>query len=137
MQKAQPGPTHPPVPAGRPLTVDDLFRVQHVRSPVFSPDGRWIAFEVTRPPADDPVRRLTYWDQIHCDIWLAPVSGGEPRNLTGGGKTGEGFWHPLWSPGGKRLAMLTFRDGGVRVRIWDAAADAPTSLEDLAIKHHY
>ena len=56
----------------RPLKVEDLFRIQSIRNPVFSPDGRWLAYEVTRPVQDELIRRLTEFDQIHSDVWLAP-----------------------------------------------------------------
>jgi tricorn protease len=69
---------------------------QHVEAdayPVFSPDGRWIAFAS---------RRSGNWD-----IFLVPSEGGEPRQLT---------WHSgtdiptSWSPDGKRLLYAGRRD---------------------------
>ena len=47
MGHPQPDPVKPPPSSGgRSLTVDDLFRVQHVRNPVFSPysEVAWLAW---------------------------------------------------------------------------------------------
>jgi len=58
--------------------------------PVYSPDGKWIAFESNRGVAE----------QRH--IWLAPASGGAARRLTNlDGMEGE----PKWSADSKSIAF--------------------------------
>ena len=72
-----------------------------VRDPQFSPDGRWI------------------WFVYQHDLWLAPTSGGDARQLTRGGSEdvlhGDLDWiYPeelglrsgyAWSPDSLRLAF--------------------------------
>ena len=59
-----------------------------------SPDGAWIAFEANSVP--EPYR---VWNP---DIFLVPVSGGEPKNLTAGNPAEDK--NPVFSPDGKSLA---------------------------------
>jgi dipeptidyl aminopeptidase/acylaminoacyl peptidase len=59
-----------------------------------SPDGAWIAFEANSAP--EPYR---VWNP---DIFLVPVSGGEPKNLTAGNPAEDK--NPVFSPDGKSLA---------------------------------
>jgi tricorn protease len=65
----------------------------HEALPVFSPDGRWIAF--------------TGQYDGNVDVYVMPAEGGEPRRLT---------WHPQqdqavgWTPDGKRVLFVSDRD---------------------------
>jgi dipeptidyl aminopeptidase/acylaminoacyl peptidase len=65
--------------------------------PVWSPDGKWLAFSANRDPDND------YSYYIVSDVWVMPSSGGEPRNLTP--QPGVAF-SPAWSPDGKRISFL-------------------------------
>jgi dipeptidyl aminopeptidase/acylaminoacyl peptidase len=56
----------------------------------------------------------------HADIWLCAASGGPPRNITHGDKNSSGYWNPVWSPDGERLALLSTAGGGnIRAYVWD------------------
>jgi Tol biopolymer transport system component len=87
--------------------------------PVWSPDGRWLAF--VRFGAD---RFAPRWC---CQLWIAAADGSSARSL-GGAAPAEWLGDPAWSPDG-RLAFVTGpRDiGGYpdlsRAEIWVMDAD--------------
>ncbi len=76
-----------PVDGGKPRALTDGESEDD--SPVFSPDGRWLAFVSNR------ARR----EERH--IWLIPVAGGPARRLTTGLTGIES--NPQWSPDGRSI----------------------------------
>ncbi|HEV2881575.1 MAG TPA: S9 family peptidase [Pyrinomonadaceae bacterium] len=81
--------------ARRPMTVDDLLKVRRVGDPQLSPDGRFIAYQISDP--DKAANR----SRTH--IYLIPTTGGEPVQLTNGDASAS---TPRWSPDGKRIAFV-------------------------------
>jgi len=82
-------------------------------APVWSPDGKWLAFAANRHPEPD-------YHVAVCDIWLIPATGGEPRNLTP--EPGIAF-APSWSPDGSRIAYIGQTDetdawGARNAHVW-------------------
>jgi TolB protein len=67
--------------------------------PVWSPDGRWIAFA------------------MRGDIWKVPADGGEAIALTRGPAY---HFEPAWSPDGTRIAFSLDNDGNLDLGIVDA-----------------
>jgi len=65
----------------------------HETNPVFSPDGKWIAF--------------TGEYDGNADVYVMPATGGEPKRLT---------WHPTadvvagWTPDGKNILFRSGRE---------------------------
>ena len=87
----------------RAITFNDLISMQRVSDPQISPDGNWIAYTVATPNLEA--------NKIFRDVWIVPVSGGEPHQLTRGGSD----LRPRWSPDGKKIAFLSSRDGTQQV----------------------
>jgi len=76
-----------------PIALTDITRSSN--SPRWSPDGRSIAFLSARPaPGDDNPR---------TQVWLLPLSGGEPRRVT---SLLNGISSFQWSPDGTKLVVV-------------------------------
>jgi dipeptidyl aminopeptidase/acylaminoacyl peptidase len=91
--------------------------------PVWSPDGRWIAFAANR--SDDPDTK-----PYEVDLWLVPAQGGEPQRIpTPTGYKGSLAWSPNggqiayvgyetlddpWAPRNDRLWVVSLRSGAAR-----------------------
>ncbi len=92
----------------------------------FSPDGRELAFESNREPDPDAhaVRNNT-------DVFVVPISGGEPRNLTASNAGFDGS--PAYSPDGRHLVWRTQPTPGYEadrfaLRMIDRASGEVTDL---------
>jgi dipeptidyl aminopeptidase/acylaminoacyl peptidase len=85
------------------ITIEDLYQVQFVSKPAISPDGRSVAYVVTRIDGQK--------HEYRSAIWVAPTGAagtGEPRRFTSeSAHTGS----PVWSPDGRWLAFVTDRAG--------------------------
>src|SRR6476469_2527434 len=80
---------------------DDVYALTSVGDPRLSPDGRRVAYVVSRIDEEANAYRTA--------IWLATLDGSEePRQLTSG-KRNDGS--PRWSPDGRWLAFVSNRDG--------------------------
>ena len=101
--------------AAQPLTVHDIIDVASLSSPLFSPDGRQIAYVVTVPNADGT--------KFQSDLWRVDADGTNDVQLTHGE---SGADHPRWSPDGKRLAFLS----GGAIRIFAANGGESEKLTD-------
>ncbi|HUI42508.1 MAG TPA: S9 family peptidase [Terriglobia bacterium] len=88
-----------------PIAFEDLMKIHRVDDPQVSPDGRWVAFTVANVDLDA--------NKSTSHLWLAPLDGGEPRQMTWG--TGSDS-RPRWSPDGHALAFISTR--GETPQVW-------------------
>lgn len=79
------------------------------RYPVFSPDGRRLAFS------------------RGGDIWVTDVNDPAPRRIIEGAYAG-GNGSPVWSPDGSRIAFTTDRSGFSQVGVVDVASGTVTPI---------
>jgi dipeptidyl aminopeptidase/acylaminoacyl peptidase len=106
----------------RPLNVDDLFNLKEVRDPRRSPDGKWVAYTVTRAIKDT--------DKNDTDVWMVSWDGREQIQVT---SSPDGESSPRWSPDNKYLAFVSSRQGAKGGQIWllNRAGGEAVKLTDI------
>ena len=92
------------------LSVEDYATMPQVSAPQWSPDGKQIAYVVTKA---DLAKTISAYDS---DLWLIDAGGGNDRRLTFA--SGADF-RPRWSPDGTRLAFLSDRGGRNAIYLLD------------------
>src|SRR4051812_6723425 len=91
--------THTATATPRPMTFDDVIALRSVNDAQISPDGKWVAYTVTRADLEQ--------NAADADIWLASTAGEFPSRLTTNKRSDTS---PRWSPDGKRLAFISARE---------------------------
>lgn len=92
------------------ITFDDLISLGRIGSFEVSPDGHWVAFEITWLDKKE--------NSSNSDIYLVPVQGGDVWRFI---RNEANDYSPCWSPDGKHLAFISDRDG--KPQIWVIPAD--------------
>jgi len=101
------------------LTIADYATMPTVAAPRWSPDGKRIAYVVTK--AD--LERSVY----DSDVWVIDADGKNDRQLT---RARGADFRPRWSPDGARLAFLSDRDGKNALWLIDADGGEARKLVD-------
>ena len=106
----------------RPLT-DDTSRRK--TTPVFSPDGRWIAYAASRGGAG-------------ADIWVMSAADGRSKPVTTGDPTtpkqsAPAYFRPNWLPDSEHVAFLNNDGGRMTLQVADLTTRRPERLMDLGL----
>ncbi len=88
----------------RPITFDDMIAMERIADPQISPDGKTIAFVVTKFNKAE--------NTSNSNIFLVPAEGGDIRQLT---NAPRGNHSPRWSPDGKSIAFVSTRHGSPQI----------------------
>jgi dipeptidyl aminopeptidase/acylaminoacyl peptidase len=112
----------------RPMTVQDLFTVQELGDVAVTADGSAIALVVRRPRSlHEPV--LSWDSHEREEVWIRPLSATGNSPVIPQARLGH-YDSPVWSPSGKRLALLSTRGGKQQLYLWGAKAVEPTRLAE-------
>ena len=113
-----------PAQRGRPMTPADILTLQSITDVALSPDGKLVAAVVERPKKPgESFGRNNMREERRSDVWLCSTDGRVRENLTRGEISRAGYWEPVWSPDGKRLAMASTAGGdNVRAYIYELSS---------------
>src|SRR5947208_15609879 len=107
----------------RRFTIDDLLKVRRVGDPQVSPKGDLVALTIT--DVDKTANKST------TQIYLVPLSGGEPRQLTNDEHSSNS---PRWSPDRDKLALISARDGEDQTWTIDVSSAALKKITTLSTR---
>src|SRR2546421_12516617 len=105
----------------RAMTVEDYLALPSVGDPQLSPDGKWVAYTVTRSSLKE--------NRGTTRVWLADVGSGTSRQLTAGPASDR---QPRWSPDGRTLAFVSPRANGAQLWVLPVAGGEARRLTSLA-----
>jgi dipeptidyl aminopeptidase/acylaminoacyl peptidase len=103
------------------LSVPEFLSLDRPGEPAISPDGRWVAYNVTTTDLAAYRRRT--------DLWLVPAAGGNPRRISSdslGGRSAR------WSGDSRAVAYVTTRGGTPQVWLFEPATGARRQLTSLS-----
>jgi dipeptidyl aminopeptidase/acylaminoacyl peptidase len=92
----------------RPFDASAMMALKRIADPQISPDGRWVAFSVQTVDLGA--------NKKPTQIWIVPLDGGAPRQLTQDGDDNE---RPRWSPDSRRIAYVSNRGGSSQIWLMD------------------
>lgn len=110
----------------RPITAEDLYRIQTLSDSQLSPDGRHIICCVER------VDRET--EKKYTNLWLVPTGNGRPRQFTYGNQKDH---HPRWSPDGRTIAFLSNREDEKQEQIYLIPVDGGEARPLTGLKGNF
>src|SRR2546422_7599536 len=100
-------------------------------APKWSPDGTMIAFQSDSNPD------LGSGSVGSSTIWIVPVQGGSPKQITQVGNPVGGHVGPTWSPDNRRIAFVALNFNGEQIWSVSLAGDDPKQMTHLDVKTGY
>src|SRR5579884_595672 len=101
--------------------VDVLLSIPRVSDPAISPDGRLVAFVVQTPDVAQNTKPT--------QIWIVPIQGGEPRQITHDGSANE---RPRFMPDARHIAYVSDRGGTSQIWTMDTDGQNQRQLTNLS-----
>ena len=103
----------------RPVAAEDLFVLRLVSDTQISPDGRYVAFAVSK--MDGPQ------NAYFSNIWLADIARTRVHQISGGNHDSS----PNWSPDGRTLLFTRIKQGKPQIYQYDVLRKATHQLTSL------
>lgn len=113
-----------------PVTAADLVEVKEIGGPTLSPDGRKVAFRISRPSVET--------NAIALDWYVGSVDGPPPILVAKGGSAridGAGLVSdqtPIWDKDSRGFRFLAFQDGEVALWHWREESGARREIRSEA-----
>jgi dipeptidyl aminopeptidase/acylaminoacyl peptidase len=123
-------PALPAVPARAPIAALDLVEVAEIGAPTLSPDGKRVAYRISRPSVAD--------NRTALDWYVVDLAGGAPVHAGGGGTAqyegsgGLAEQVPKWDPDSRGLRFRALVDGAVGIWHWREGGGVARELVDDA-----
>ena len=114
---------YPALAQKRPLTPGDIYSLKTVGDPQRSPDGKWVAYVVSRAIKDT--------DKNDADIWMASWDGTQNIQLT---SDPDSETRPRWSPDNKYLSFVSSRQGSKGGQLWLMNREGGEAIKATDIK---
>jgi dipeptidyl aminopeptidase/acylaminoacyl peptidase len=110
-----------PAQAKRGLAIGDFFAMKRIANPVLSPDGKWVAYNVTT--ADRGANKNI------TALRMSPLDGGPETELTNNPSFNG---NAAWSPDGKWIAFESSRSGTGQIWLLGAEGGDPQQFTTLS-----
>jgi len=105
----------------RPFDANAMMALKRIADPQISPDGRWVAFSVQTVDLGASKKPT--------QIWIVPLDGGAPRQITQDGDDNE---RPRWSPDSRRIAYVSSRGGSSQIWLMDPDGSNAKAVTNFA-----
>lgn len=99
------------------------------------PDGRWLAVQLKRPPADARAHATWAFRWLNSDVAVYDVESARRVAVLDGARDGESWATPRWSPSGGRLAVMHVGTSTLdrELYVWDVGRRAPARVAPGAL----
>ncbi|MEP7354429.1 MAG: S9 family peptidase [Acidobacteriota bacterium] len=105
----------------QPFTVETMLKIARIGDPKLSPDGLRVAYSVTTPDIANNTKPT--------QIYVVPVAGGTPQQLTREGTLNE---RPRWSPDSRLIYFISNRSGSSQVWVMNATGGDARQITKLS-----
>ncbi|MDR3700126.1 MAG: S9 family peptidase [Candidatus Sulfopaludibacter sp.] len=105
----------------QPFDTTVMMQLKRMSDPQISPDGQWVAFTVQSVDVAA--------NQKPAQVWIVPLDGGTPRQMTHDGDDNE---RPRWSPDSRRIAYISNRGGSSQIWMMDPDGGNAKQITNLS-----
>jgi acetyl esterase/lipase len=117
-------------PAKHGLTMEDILRLEIASDAAIDAAGSRVAIVVQRSRTEgEPLtNEAFYGGYVRSDVIVFSATTGAMIEHTNGHAEMAGYWHPVWSPDGTRLAMLALRGDTLSMCVWNSGSHGTSCL---------